>query len=53
MLCTSALPLASNKQERLEFVDEIIRASDMVVESLDHLEQMPDHWISDEPTSPG
>jgi hypothetical protein len=44
MLCTAALPLADSADERLEFVNEIIRAADTLLGILDQLEAMPEHF---------
>lgn len=41
MLCTSALPLASDDRERLEFVDEVLLAADKVIAVLDKLDAIP------------
>ena len=47
MLCMAALPLAGNQAEKLEFVDEIIKATETLVETLDELEALPEHFSSD------
>jgi hypothetical protein len=47
-LCTSALPLAQTTDERLEFVGEIIRATDSLLSVLDKLEAMPEHFAEDQ-----
>jgi hypothetical protein len=44
LLCTSALPHASDRDEKLEYLDEILIASDNLVELLDRLETMPEHY---------
>ena len=44
LLCTSALPHASDLDEKLEYLDEILIATDNLVELLDRLETMPEHY---------
>jgi hypothetical protein len=43
MLCASALPLAIDDQERLEFIDEVLVSADKLLDVLDQLEAMPEH----------
>ena len=43
MLCTSALPYATDDMERLEFVDEVLLAADKLIAVLDKLESLPEH----------
>ena len=46
LLCVSALPLALDENERLEFVDEISIAADKLLVVLDQLEEHPSHFAS-------
>jgi len=43
VLCAAALSLASDDQERLEFVNEVELAADKLITVLDNLEALPDH----------
>jgi hypothetical protein len=43
VLCVSAIPLASDTAERLQFIDEVIRSSDNLVTALDELEASPEY----------
>jgi hypothetical protein len=44
LLCTSALPHASDDQEKLEYLNEISLAAEKLVVLLDQLESMPEHF---------
>jgi hypothetical protein len=43
VLCTAALSLASDDQERLEFVTEVELAADKLITVLDRLEALPEY----------
>ncbi len=43
VLCAAALSLASDDQERLEFVSEVELAADKLIVVLDRLEALPDY----------
>jgi hypothetical protein len=51
LLCTSALPHASDKDEKLEYLDEIIIATDKLVSLLEELESKPEHFANPSPNS--
>jgi hypothetical protein len=48
MLCTAAL-MHSEKDEAMEFIDEIISSTDKIIASLDSLEAMPEHFVETPP----
>jgi len=43
VLCAAALSLASDDQERLEFVSEVELAADKLITVLDRLEALPEY----------
>jgi hypothetical protein len=51
LLCASALPLAADQRERLEFIDEIAVAADKLLAVLDELENQPEHFMGETPFS--
>jgi len=48
ILCCTALPHCE-EDEQVEFLDEMIRATDKFIEILDTLHTMPEHFIEDAP----
>lgn len=42
-LCISALPVAADKNEAMEFIDDVIKLCDRVSELMDQLEQVMDN----------
>jgi hypothetical protein len=43
VLCVSAIPLASDDAERVQFLDEVIRSTDNLLVALDQLEASPQY----------
>lgn len=41
-LCISALPVAADKNEALEFIDDVIKLTDKVTDLVDQLEKVLD-----------
>lgn len=42
-LCISALPVAADKNEAIEFIDDVIKLCDRVSELMDQLDQVIDN----------
>jgi hypothetical protein len=42
-LCISALPVAADKNEAIEFIDDVIKLTDRVTELMDQLEHALDN----------
>jgi hypothetical protein len=42
-LCISALPVAADKNEAIEFIDDVIKLTDRVAELVDQLEEALDN----------
>ncbi len=41
MLCAAVLPLSTDQAEKLQFLDEVIKAADRAVELLDEIALLP------------
>jgi hypothetical protein len=47
MLCTSALPHSADHAERLQYIDEVLNATQSIVRLLDELEACSEHTQAD------